>query len=132
MPHREPASPRNRSPKTRERRIKRPPDQETAGGGSGGVPRLLREKGSPECRTQDRLRTGRATSEQSRERLNICTGERPATAQGGALAAAQGSALALSIRSAATSHRHGLRASAGRERAATVPAPTAALVSKTF
>ena len=63
MPHREPASPRNRSPKTRERRIKRPPDQETAGGGSGGVPRLLREKGSPECRTQDRLRTGRATSE---------------------------------------------------------------------
>ena len=104
MPHREPASPRNRSPKTRERRIKRPPDQETAGGGSGGVPRLLREKGSPECRTQDRLRTGRATSEEFRERLNKCTGERPAIAQGSALAAAQGSALATTFRSAASSH----------------------------
>ena len=43
---------------------------------------------------RNRLRTGCATSEQSRERLNICIGERPATAQGRALAAAQGSALA--------------------------------------
>ena len=51
----------------------------------GSAPAAAREEGRPECRTQDRLRTGRATSEEFRERLNKCTGERPVTAQGSAL-----------------------------------------------
>ena len=93
---------------------------------------LAAAQGSALATVRNRLRTGRATSEQSRERLNNCTGERPATAQGSALAAAQGSALAITFRSAASSHCHGKRATAGRKRAATVPTPTCAWVSKTF
>ena len=88
--------------------------------------------GPPANRPRDKRRVQGAPEQMHRGAPCHCTGERPATAQGSALATAQGSALALSIRSAATSHRHGLRASAGRERAATVPAPTAASVSKLF
>ena len=88
--------------------------------------------GPPKNRPRDNRRVQGAPEPKHRGAPCHRTGERPATAQGSALATAQGSALALSIRSAATSHRHGQRASAGRERAATVPAPTAASVSKLF
>ena len=88
--------------------------------------------GPPKNRPRDKRRVQGAPEPKHRGAPCHRTGERPATAQGSALATAQGSALALSIRSAATSHRHGQRASAGRERAATVPAPTAASVSKLF
>ena len=73
--------------------------------------------GPPKNRPRDKRRVQGAPEPKHRGAPCHRTGERPATAQGSALATAQGSALALSIRSAATSHRHGLRASAGRDRA---------------
>ena len=110
------------------------------GSASGECPGCCKRKrktwvthpGPPKNRPCDNRRVQGAPEPKHRGAPCHRTGERPATAQGSALATAQGSALALSIRSAATSHRHGQRASAGRERAATVPAPTAASVSKLF